>query len=69
MGTKTTVNATITAIDRINKTANLKLEDGKSVKVTPRDPNNLDKVKVGDRLVITYTESVAVKVERVEKVK
>jgi hypothetical protein len=69
MGTKTTVNATITAIDRINKTATLKLEDGKSVKVTPRDPNNLDKVKVGDRLVITYTETVAVKVERVEKVK
>ena len=69
IGTKTIVNARITDIDMAGKTATLKLEDGKSVKVTPRDSKNLDKVKVGDRLVITYTESVAVKVERVEKVK
>ena len=68
-GTKTTVNATITGIDQAAKTANLKLEDGKSVTVTPSDPKNLDKVKVGDRLVITHTETVAVKVERVEKIK
>ena len=64
IGTKKTVNATITAIDKAAKTANLKLEDGKSVTVTPRDPKNLDKVKVGDRLVITYTEAIAVKVEK-----
>ena len=64
IGTKTTVNATITAIDKAAKTASLKLEDGKSVTVTPRDPKNLDKVKVGDRLVITYTEAIAVKVEK-----
>ena len=64
MGTKTTVNATITAIDKAAKTASLKLGDGKSVTVTPRDPKNLDKVKVGDRLVITYTEAIAVKVEK-----
>ena len=69
IGTKTTVNATITAIDKAEKTASLKLGDGKSVTVTPRDPKNLDKVKVGDRLVITYTELYAVKVEKVEKVK
>jgi len=37
------------------------------VTVTPRVPENLEKVKVGDRLVITYTEAVAVKVEKVEK--
>ena len=64
IGTETSVNATITAIDKAAKTANLKLEDGKSVTVTPRDPKNLDKVKVGDRLVITYTEAIAVKVEK-----
>jgi ribosomal 50S subunit-recycling heat shock protein len=69
VGTETIVNATITAIDKKAKTATLKGEDGKSVTVTPRNPKNLDKVKVGDRLVITYTEAVAVKVEKVEKKK
>jgi len=67
VGTETSVNATITAIDMQAKTATLKGEDGKSVTVTPRDPKNLEKVKVGDRLVITYTEAVAVKVEKAEK--
>lgn len=69
IGTKTIVNATITGIDKVKKTATLKLGDGKSVTVTPRDPKNLDKVKVGERLVMTHTELVAVKVEKVEKVK
>jgi len=67
VGTETSVNATITAIDLAAKTATLKGEDGKSVTVTPRNPKNLEKVKVGDRLVITYTEAVAVKVEKAEK--
>ena len=49
VGTETTVNATITAIDKAAKTATLKLEDGKTVTVTPRDPKNLEKVKVGNR--------------------
>ena len=69
VGTETSVNATITAIDKKAKTATLKGEDGKSVTVTPRDPKNLEKVKVGDRLVITYTEAVAVKVDKAEKKK
>jgi hypothetical protein len=64
IGTETTVNATITAIDKKAKTATLKGENGKSVTVTPRDPKNLEKVKVGDRLVIPYTEAVAISVEK-----
>jgi len=69
VGREVTVNATITAIDKAAKTATLKGEDGKSVTVTPRDPKNLEKVKVGDRLVIVYTEAVAISVEKVEKKK
>jgi hypothetical protein len=69
VGTETTVNATITAIDKKAKTATLKGEDGKSVTVKPLRPEKLDEVKVGDRLVITYTEAVAVKVEKSEKKK
>ena len=67
IGTETTVNATIMAIDKAAKTATLKLEEGKSVTVTPRDPKNLEKVKAGDRLVITKLEAVAVFVEEAEK--
>ncbi len=69
VGKETIVNATITAIDKKAKTATLKGENGQSVTVTPRDPGNLDKVKVGDRLVITYTEAVAVSLEKVAKAK
>ena len=66
IGAETTLNATITAIDKKAKTATLKGENGKSVTVTPLRPEKLDEVKVGDRLVITYTEAVAVKVEKAE---
>lgn len=67
VGSQTSVNATITAIDKKAKTATLKGEDGKSVTVNPLRPEKLNEVKVGDRLVITYTEAVAVKVEPAAK--
>ena len=69
VGNETTANATITAIDKKAKTVTLQGEDGKSVTVTPLHPERLKEVKVGDRLVLTYTEAVAVKVERAEKKK
>jgi hypothetical protein len=67
VGREVNVNATITAIDKKAKTATLKGEDGKSVTVTPLRPEKLDEVKVGDRLVITYTEAIAISVEKAEK--
>ena len=67
VGRETIVNATITGIDKKAKTATLKGENGKSVTVTPRRPEKLDEVKVGDRIVITYTEVVAVSLEKAEK--
>jgi hypothetical protein len=69
VGREVDLNVTITAIDKAAKTATLKKEDGKSVTVTPLEPKNLDKVKVGDRLVLTFTEAVAVSVEKSEKKK
>lgn len=60
---------TVESIDRKAKTATLKGEDGKSITVAPQDPKRLDQAKVGDRLEITVTEEVAVKVEKVEKKK
>jgi Cu/Ag efflux protein CusF len=69
VGTETSVNVTLMAVDKKAKTATLKGEDGKLVTVTPLDMKNLDKVKIGDRAVITYTEAVAVKVEPAAKMK
>jgi hypothetical protein len=69
VGTETNVNATITAIDKKANTVTLKGEGGKTVTVTPLRPEKLDEVKVGDRLAITYTEAIAVSVEKVEKKK
>jgi hypothetical protein len=31
------------------------------------DPKNLEKVKVGDRIAITYTEALAISVEEVKE--
>jgi Cu/Ag efflux protein CusF len=67
VGSQTSVNATITAIDKKAKTVTLKREDGKSVTVTPLRPEKLDEVKPGDRLVITYTEAIAVSLEKAAK--
>jgi Cu/Ag efflux protein CusF len=67
VGKETIVNATITAIDKEAKKVTLKGENGKSVTVTPLRPEKLDEVKAGDRIVITYTEVVAVSLEKAEK--
>jgi membrane protein implicated in regulation of membrane protease activity len=61
---KTTVKAEITAIDKAAGTATLKGADGEEHVVTPRNPANLDKVKIGDMVVITYTEGLAASVQK-----
>jgi len=63
--TQTTVVTTIEAIDRQNQTVTLKGPAGKSVVVKARHPENLEKVKEGDHVMITYTEALAVSVEKV----
>src|SRR5262245_14681716 len=64
---KTTLTATITAIDRKKDTATLKGPKGKSVTVKVQDPSRLEKVKVGDLVQVNYTEAVAVAVEKATK--
>lgn len=62
-----TLTATITAIDRKKHTATLKGPKGKSVTVKVQDPTRLEKVKVGDLVEITYTEALAIAVEKASK--
>ena len=45
----------------------LKGPDGNKVVAKAEDPKNLDKVKVGDELLITYTEALAISVEKTKK--
>jgi hypothetical protein len=59
--------ATITAIDDKTPAVTLKGPEGNSMTIKVRDPENLKGVKVGDQVDITYTESVAVNVEKAKK--
>jgi len=60
--TETTVVAVIEAINKENQTVVLKGPEGNSQMVKVRNPDNLEKVAVGDKVMITYTEAMAVKV-------
>jgi hypothetical protein len=61
------MTATIMAIDKQKSTITLKGPEGKVATVKVQDPANLEKVKVGDELMITYTEALAISVEHVKK--
>jgi ribosome maturation factor RimP len=67
IGQQVTVTATITAIDKKAHTATIKGPEGNSVTVKARDPKNLDKVKVGDHVEITYTEALAISLDKSTK--
>jgi hypothetical protein len=64
---QSTVTATVTAIDKKKGTISLKGPEGKTVVAKAEDPKNLEKVKVGDELMITYTEALAISVEKAKK--
>ena len=60
----TTIVATIAGIDKAAGTVTLQGPTGKATTIKARDPRNLDRVAVGDLVEITYTEAVAVSVEK-----
>lgn len=62
-----TLTAKIVGIDKTLETASLKLPDGGVRVVKVQDRSNLDKVNVGDTIVVTYTKAFAVSVEPVRK--
>jgi Cu/Ag efflux protein CusF len=67
VGREVTITATIQAIDKKKQTVTLKGPDGKTVTVKAEKPKNLEKVKVGDEVEITYTEALAISVEKAKK--
>ena len=62
-----TVTTTVEAIDPKKTYVTLKGPQGKVVDVKVRDPKNLENVKKGDQVVITYTEALAISVEKPQK--
>jgi hypothetical protein len=61
-GSKTTVTVTITAIDPQAPSVSFTGPAGNSMTVKVKDPKKLEGVNVGDKVDITYTEALAVKV-------
>ena len=57
------IKAKITAIGKHKESVTLKGPEGNSVTIKVKNPKNLDGVKVGDDVEITYTEALAVAVE------
>ena len=58
------ITATVEEINLENNTFKLKGPSGEVKEYTARNPENLKKAEVGDLVVITYTEAVALSVEK-----
>ena len=67
MAQQTTVTVLITAIDPNAPTVTFMGPKGNTETIKVRDPKNLVGVKVGDKVDITYTESLAIKVDEAPK--
>ena len=67
MAQQTTVTVRITAIDTQAPTVTFMGPKGNTETIKVRDPKNLEGVKVGDMVDITYTESLAIKVDAAPK--
>ena len=63
----TTIVATIAGIDKAAGTVTLQGPTGNMITIKARDPRNLYRVAVNDLVEITYTEAVAITVEKAGK--
>lgn len=67
VGSQVTITATVESISPNKTSVTLKMADGKLKAVKIQDKKNLDNVKVGDEVVITATETLAVAVKPAKK--
>lgn len=66
MASEITLVAKVLKLDRANQIAVLQGPEGKTVTVNVRNPENFNKVTVGDTVEIVYTEAMAVDVQPLE---
>jgi hypothetical protein len=62
-----TVTVSIEGIDKAKGTVTFKDPTGRVSTIRAADPKNLDLIKVGDRVAITYSEALAISVEKAKK--
>jgi Cu/Ag efflux protein CusF len=67
IGQEVTVTATITAINKTGGTVTIKGPQGNTETIKAKDPKNLDLVKVGDLVEITYARALAVSLDKPAK--
>jgi hypothetical protein len=67
LANQVTVTATIVDISPKKTYVTLKGPEGKTVDVKVMDPKNLEMVKVGDQVVITYTQALAIALDKPKK--
>ena len=67
VGREITVTATITAIDKKAHTVTIKGPEGNTETVKAKDPKNLDAVKVGDLVEITYMQALVIALDKAAK--
>jgi hypothetical protein len=67
MGETVSVTATVQKVDRKKQTVTLKGPEGRVVTVKVPDPDRLAKVKEKDLVEVTYTEALAIAVEKPTK--
>jgi Cu/Ag efflux protein CusF len=67
IGRQVSLTATITAVDRKAHTVTLKGPDGRTETFKVKDPRNLEAAKVGDLVDITYTQALAVSLDKAAK--
>ena len=59
--------ATIKSIDKTKGTVDIQGADGREATITPKNPANLNKVKVGETVMFTYTEALALSIKKATK--
>jgi len=64
VGRQITATVTVTAINKKAHTVTFKGPEGNSETVKAQDPKNLDLIKVGDLVDITYTQALAVSLDK-----
>jgi Cu/Ag efflux protein CusF len=67
MANQVTVTATIVDISPKKTYVTLKGPEGKTVDVKVMDPKNIEGLKVGDQVVITYTQALAIALDKPKK--
>ena len=67
VGQQVTMTVTVVEVDKAAKTVTIKGPEGQTETVKARDPKNLDLVKAGDLVEITYTRALAIGLDKPAK--